>query len=206
MAGDETLTLLTDEELVERARRGCTRSFGELARRYQVPIRHFLQRKCGVREDAEDLTQETFLRAFNKLWSFREGAEFRPWIFTVAYRVALNALRRRQWQSLSENNVPAVLQARQGAGMESEEQRDRLWDRVQSVLTPLQFTVVWLFYVEQMSARDIGVIVRKSEGAVKTILCRARKVLVPHLQEFTAVFEAGMEKHPRPQIGNRRVV
>jgi RNA polymerase sigma-70 factor (ECF subfamily) len=206
MSGDESLALLTDKELVQRAKRGCTRSFGELARRYQVPIRHFLQRKCGVREDAEDLTQETFLRAFKKLWSFHEGAEFRPWIFTVAYLVALNALRRQQWQSRLENSVPAVLEARLGEGMENKEQRDRLWDRVQSVLTPLQFTVVWLFYVEQMSARDIGAILRKSEGAVKTILCRARKVLLPHLQEFTAVFEAGIDKHPSPHIGSRHVL
>lgn len=202
MSGDESLRLLTDEELVQRAKRGCTRSFGELARRYQVSIRHFLQRKCGVHQDAEDLTQETFLRAFKKLWSFREGAEFRPWIFTVAYRVALNVLRRRQWQSLTEGSVPTVQQARYGTGMENEEQRDRLWDRVQSALTPLQFTVVWLFYVEQMSAREIGVIVRKSEGAVKTILCRARKILLPHLQEFTATFE-DREEQPSRQVNNR---
>lgn len=180
----DTLSLMTDEELVRRAQAGCTASFGELVRRYQVPIRHFLRRKCGTREDTEDLTQETFLRAYRKLWSFHNGAEFRPWIFTVAYRVALNALRRRRLANLGETVAPGPTAPPSPSELESSEERGRLWDIVQAQVTPIQFTVLWLFYVEQLGTRHIARVTGKSESAVKTLLCRARKALLPHLRPF----------------------
>lgn len=180
----DMLSLMTDEELVCRAQAGCMASFGELVGRYQVPIRHFLRRKCGTREDTDDLTQETFLRAYKKLWSFHRGAEFRPWIFTVAYRVALNALRRRRLANLGETVTSGPVAPPPRCELEVAEERGRLWDIVQAQVTPIQFTVLWLFYVEQLSTRHIAQVTGKSEGAVKTLLCRARKALLPHLRPF----------------------
>lgn len=184
MTDHDRLVNVTDEELVERARGGCAVSFGELVRRYQVPIHHFLRRKCNAREEAEDLTQETFLRAYRKLGSFRVGARFRPWIFTVAYRVALNACRRKRACTLDDSNLLKVAVSHDQDQLESDEQQRGIWDVVQAAVTPLQFTVLWLFYVEQLSARDIGRVIAKSEGAVKTILCRARKAVMPRLRGF----------------------
>jgi len=181
MSNPALLTSLSDEQLAEQAQGGCLASFGELVRRYQVPVLHFLQRKCRSSADAEDLTQETFLRAFRKLSHYRSGAPFRPWIFTVAYRIALNSMRGRRYSTVGESEksfrvTPA------DAHLEHTEERAQIWDVVQEELTPVQFTAVWLFYVEDLSVRQIATVIGKSESAVKTLLCRARKLLIHRLR------------------------
>ena len=188
------LTSLSDEQLAEQAQEGCLASFGELVRRYQVPVFHFLQRKCRSVSDAEDLTQETFLRAFRKLSHYRVDSPFRPWIFTVAYRIALNSMRGRRYSTVgeNENNFPV---AEVDCQLERSEERLQLWDAVQAELTPVQFTAVWLFYVEEFNVREIARVIRKSESAVKTMLCRARKLLVHRLRGYAEDKGITVAKH-----------
>jgi len=178
-----SLTSLTDEQLAEQAQMGCLASFAELVRRYQVPVLHFLQRKCRSSTDAEDLTQETFLRIFRKLSHYRVGAPFRPWVFTIAYRVALNGMRGHRYSTVGENEKSSRI-TQVDSLLEDAEENHRLWDAVQAELSPIQFTAVWLFYVEELSIRQIAAVIGKSESAVKTILCRARKVLVHRLRTY----------------------
>lgn len=194
MTDASSLTSLSDEQLAERAQSGCLASFGELVRRYQVPVLHFLQRKCRSQSDAEDLTQETFLRTFRKLSHYRVDAPFRPWIFTVAYRIALNSMRGRRYSTVGESEENfRVTQA--DCQLERSEECGQLWDAIQAELTTTQFTAVWLFYVEELSVREIGKVIRKSESAVKTMLCRARKILADRLQSYVEKREINSAKH-----------
>jgi len=80
--------------------------------------------------------------------------------------------------------------------MEHTEERTQIWDIVQAELTPVQFTAVWLFYVEELSVRQIATVIGKSESAVKTLLCRARKLLIHRLRnhaEYHGVIFGGQE-------------
>jgi RNA polymerase sigma-70 factor (ECF subfamily) len=80
---------LTDEELVARSRTGDTDSFNQLVRRWERPIFALAYRTLGREEDARDVTQETFLRAFRALPGFKGDAKFSSWL----YRIALNLCR-----------------------------------------------------------------------------------------------------------------
>jgi RNA polymerase sigma-70 factor (ECF subfamily) len=82
-------TAWTDEELVARSRRGDTESFNQLVRRWERPIFALAYRTLGREEDARDVTQETFLRAFRALPGFKGDAKFSSWL----YRIALNLCR-----------------------------------------------------------------------------------------------------------------
>lgn len=180
------LNSTSDEQLASRAQTGCVESFSELVRRFQVPLKHYLRRTVACDADADDLTQETFLRAFRKLGYYRPDWAFSTWLFTLAHRVGLNQRRRR----------PAVLSAELGPLSSSEpspgeaalrrESREGLWDLAAEVLPAEQFTALWLFYVEDKPVREIARVVGRSESAVKTGLFRARKKLLPHVQEETA--------------------
>ena len=83
-------------ELILQARSGCPDAFAGLVERYSPPVFHYLYRMIGHVQDAEDLTQETFLKAHRSLGSFRSAQAFPSWLFTIARRTALNHLRSRR--------------------------------------------------------------------------------------------------------------
>src|SRR3977135_690203 len=83
------MTTWTDEELVARSRTGDTESFNQLGRRWERPVFALASRTVGGEEDARDVAQETFLRAFRSLPGFKGDAKFSSWL----YRIALNLVR-----------------------------------------------------------------------------------------------------------------
>ncbi len=83
----------SDEELARRAQQGCAASFEQLVRRFQVPVLQFLRQRTGAVE-AEDLVQETFVRAYENLHHYRRTWRFATWLFTIARRVSINHHRR----------------------------------------------------------------------------------------------------------------
>ena len=84
----------TDEELVARSRRGDTESFNQLVRRWERPIFALAYRTLGREEDARDITQETFLRAFRALPGFKGDAKFSSWLYRIALNLCRDWMRR----------------------------------------------------------------------------------------------------------------
>jgi RNA polymerase sigma-70 factor (ECF subfamily) len=135
-------TTISDEELARQAQQGRAEAFEELVRRYQVPLVRFLHRFASV-EEAEDLTQDTFVRAYENLHRFRDTWKFATWLFTIARRISLNRNRRRRPEADSE----AVEAAESTAALPSEivgkeEDRRRLWEQAATVLSTSQMTTL----------------------------------------------------------------
>jgi RNA polymerase sigma-70 factor, ECF subfamily len=178
-------TGLTDEELARRAKSGSEASFEELVRRFQAPLLRLLLRKTPNRADAEDLLQETFLRAFERLHQYSEQWPFRSWIFTIAHRLAISRHRAAAPPAGGEmllegvgSNETAPLDT-----VDQAEQGGRLWSAAHAALTSEQFTALWLFYAEDMPAAEIARVLDRSWVSVKTMLHRARRALLPLLAE-----------------------
>jgi RNA polymerase sigma-70 factor, ECF subfamily len=184
MSHDSPEALTSDEELACRARQGCAASFEQLLRRFQTPVLHFLRRR-GFSADAEDLAQETFLRAYQNLHRYNRRWAFSTWLFTIARRTSLNH-RRRLRPTADARAVEGVLSAAPAPleNLVAEEARRRLWDRAAGVLSEEQVTALWLYYVEDMPAREIARVLERSWASVKVMLFRARKRLLPLLGEF----------------------
>jgi RNA polymerase sigma-70 factor, ECF subfamily len=184
MSPDCSETPTSDEELAVRARQGCAASFEQLLRRFQTPLLHFLRQR-GFSADAEDLTQETFLRVYENLHRYDRRWAFSTWLFTIARRTGLN-YRRRLRPTTDVRAVAGAVSAN-AAPLErlvAEENRSRLWDRAAAVLSEEQTTALWLHYVEEMPAREIARVLGRSWTSVKVMLFRARRRLVPLLGEF----------------------
>ena len=177
-------TVPSDEELACRAQEGCVDSFEQLMRRFQPPMLQFLRHR-GTPSDAEDLLQETFVRAYSNLHRYRQKWRFATWLFTIARRVSINHARRAQPVSDHE-----TLQSAESAApnpldtIVAEEDRRRLWDVAANVLSLEELTAVWLYYVEQMPTREIATVQERSWVSVKTMLFRARKKLRTLLQDL----------------------
>ncbi|MCC6891167.1 MAG: sigma-70 family RNA polymerase sigma factor [Hyphomicrobiales bacterium] len=152
--------------------------------RYQVPVLQFLQHRSGLR-DAEDLLQETFVRAYVNLHRYRPRWRFATWLFTIARRVSINHRRRpvpvvdHEALSLAEAGGPTPLGA-----MVADEDRRSLWETAANVLGQEELTAVWLYYVEEMPTREIAAVLERSWVSVKTMLYRARRKLRPILEEL----------------------
>ena len=162
-----------------RAQQGCLASFEELLRRFQVPLLHFL-RRVGPEYDAEDVLQETFLRAYSRLNHFRPQWRFSTWLFTIARRTSVNYHRRPQPVADHDLMRRAISPA---AGPEqlaiAAESRQHLWSAAARILGEDEQTALWLHYVEEMPVGEIAVILDRSCVAVKTMMFRARKKLLP---------------------------
>jgi len=169
---------LTDEQLACRAHAGCRASFEELVRRLQVPLVHFLRCHNGP-EDAEDLAQETFLRAYQRLARYRTQWRFVTWVFTIARRLSMNYQRRqRRHVSVTSLEMVADHQPPPGEQLARQESQQRLWQVAAEVLTEAQMTALWLFYVQEFPVKEVARVLGKSRVAVRAILFRARRKLL----------------------------
>ncbi|HUT13477.1 MAG TPA: sigma-70 family RNA polymerase sigma factor [Thermoguttaceae bacterium] len=184
----------SDEELAERAQQGCAASFEELARRFQVPLLLFLRQRTDTAE-AEDLVQDTFVRAYRNLHRYRSKYRFVTWLFTIARRLSINRSRQKRPTADCEALESAEARTPQAAELVAEEDsRRHLWAMAAAVLSERQMTAVWLFYVEEMPIRGIAKVLGRSRVAVKTMLHRARRKLVPHFRQLAPDVRAHASK------------
>lgn len=172
----------TDNECVTRSRQGDSNAFGTLVRRYQDRLYRFILRMVGSRDEALELTQEVFLKAWQALPGWRPEAQFRTWLFSIASNAATDSLRRRKVVEFvpldEEYDVPG--EASDPARQLQAKQRLRALEAALSRLPDDQREIVLLREIEDMSYSDISATLGISEGTVKSRLARAREALVGH--------------------------
>jgi len=113
------IKLLSDKELVCRVQTGSQSCFAELVQRYTGRLYHFLRLKTSTVQDAEDLVQETFLKAYRNIDRYHPNWKFSTWIFTMAIRLSIDHHRRQQVRAgtplpPADPETPHQLVARQG--------------------------------------------------------------------------------------------
>ena len=175
----------SDEELARRAQQGCSASFEELARRFQVPLLHYL-RRWAANEDAEDLLQDTLVRAYRNLAKYHSSWPFATWVFTIARRLSINWYYQKRLACGTMFDQIADHRPQPPELVAQEEQDRRVWQLASLVLTEPQMTATWLHYVEDMPVKQIAKVLGCSQVAAKATLFRARKKLMPVLQSLEA--------------------
>ncbi|HWC97437.1 MAG TPA: sigma-70 family RNA polymerase sigma factor [Candidatus Sulfopaludibacter sp.] len=171
--------------LVGQAREGDTRAFGELVRRYENKIFRLAQHITQNREDAEDVLQETFMKAYEHLDQFKGDSKFYTWIVRIAVNQALMKLRRRKTDksvSLDETiDTGEDTIVREIAAWEenpeqqfSREELGEVLDTAIESLEPLYRSVFVLRDIEEMSTEETAEALNLSVPAVKSRLLRAR--------------------------------
>jgi RNA polymerase sigma-70 factor (ECF subfamily) len=169
----------SDEDLAARAQIGCIQSFEELLRRFQSPLLHFL-RNVGPAADAEDVLQETFLRAYTRLHFYRADWRFATWLYTIARRASIN-YHRRPHPNTDDDSIRAAASVADGPAeaATAADGRRYLWDAARRALGEDELSALWLHYVDEMPVSEIAAVLDRSRVAVKTMMFRARKKLLP---------------------------
>ena len=175
----QNLRDLSAEELARRAQLGCRESFAELVERYGLRLFKFLRYKTNNLQDAEDLVQESFARAYQNIHKYRNSWKFSTWLFTIATRLAYSHFRRsRSFQTVGriESSAPEP-----GQMIVEKETQQSLWALARG-LSMNQYQALWLKYGQDMSIKEIATVLRKSQVNVKVLLYRARINLAKRLQ------------------------
>ncbi len=167
---------ISDEELAAQTAAGSPAAFEVLVHRYENRIYAFVAHSCRNPSDAREVTQDTFVRAFQAITQFDSRLSFRPWLFTIARRKCWDHFRaappaaREPMPELADLDDPSELLARR------EESQD-LWRMARAHLSAVQFEALWLRYVEDMDVAQTARVLRKTRTHVKVILFRARQIL-----------------------------
>jgi len=217
MRGERTVTRdeLPDSLLVAKAKKGDWSAFEQLFWRYHEKVYTFAWHFLQSRELAEDVTQDTFIKAWESLHSLKSNDAFQAWLHQIARRLCLDTLRKRAWEtSVSEFNVPADQQISEDgegevepflAGVEStdsldpeevviENERKRAVHEAIAQLSPPLREVVVLHYLEGLSVDEVAKVLSVPIGTVLSRLARARKALRRTLVRYLDEVEEGVSR------------
>jgi RNA polymerase sigma-70 factor (ECF subfamily) len=166
-----------ERELALQAQQGDRQAFATLIERYWDAVYRWLYHLSHHRHTAEDLTQETFLRAFAALSSFEAGSNFRAWLFRIAYNALLNL---RHSQSRERQPLPEDLAMRGEGPPEQVASREMLQVLAKEVAKlPPEFRAALLLRAEQeLSFRDIGTVLGVTEETARWRVFKARRKLM----------------------------
>lgn len=169
-----------ESHIIAQVLAGKTEAFAYFLDTYGQQIFTLIVRMVSSPEDAEELTQDTFMKAFRHLGSFAGGSSFSTWIYRIAYNTALSALRKRreevlaiddkQWERVSETEVDEALDD------DSEDRVARLQEALQQ-LAPEERAIITFFYEEEKNIDEIAHILNQSVSNIKVKLHRIRKKL-----------------------------
>ncbi|MGI4854710.1 MAG: RNA polymerase sigma factor [Janthinobacterium lividum] len=188
---------LEDDELIRQAQRGERDSFDQLVRRYDGAVLRLALHMLGNEQDAQDVHQEAFLKAYRHLSNFRFECSFYTWLYRIVTNLCLDALRRRKSRREDPSTVmdsggdtidlmANLSDDRAGANPELELRRKHLNARIQGALgelTPRERMVFELKHYQGLKLRAIGEMLQTTEETAKNTLFRATRKLRANLAD-----------------------
>ena len=174
-----------DAQLIHEILSGDDAAFTILVEKYQKTVHALAWRKIGNFHDAEEIAQDTFLQAYNKLSTLRNSNLFASWLYVIANRLCLNWLRRQQppMQSLENTSMKEIDRVTyeqyvsEQRELEAIERRYEIVEKLLEKLPKRERTVVTLHYLGEMTVKEIGKFLGRSVNTITSQLQRARKRL-----------------------------
>ena len=166
------------EELARLAQEGEVPAFESVVGLFGPRLLRYIRQRVGNLHTAEDLVQETFLKAFRGLAGYDSSRSLATWLFTIATRVSISHGRRRFEIAVAAiDELGAAVVSGPDDVVSQEEEYRNIWAGAQRVLPESQFAALWLKYAEDMPVSQIAEIIGASVGNVKVLLHRGRKKL-----------------------------
>jgi RNA polymerase sigma factor RpoE len=192
---EQTPAPIDESVLVERTRKGDLEAYDELVRRYQERVYATVYHMTSNHEDANDLAQEAFIKAFHALKSFKGGSSFYTWVYRIAVNKTINFLKQRKnkhQMSLDDLDfnaehdpdlVALISDKTPRREINLSELQEKLNEAMQKLSEPHRL-VVTLHDVQGMSHEEIAKIMDCNIGTVRSRLFYARQQLQAHLSDY----------------------
>lgn len=199
--------MLDDRQLVARAQGGDPEAFSQLVERHQTMVYRLALGKTGSPQDAEEVTQTAFLKAWQGLRTFQGKAAFSTWLYRLTANAAVDLLRRRREPALSLDDpdlppIPDQAPSPEELSMAAERRR-LLWQAIDQLPESHRLPLV-LRELEGLSYREIARALDLEEGTVKSRLARGRLMLRQQLLESGTFYPTQAAEAPAGKGGRRK--
>lgn len=176
---------LTDNELAEQAMQGHTEAFSMLVDRYRQKVFRTAMGFLHNTDDAEDLTQEIFIKAWHALRSFDGKSAFSTWLYRISVNKAINQTRKNKLRSIAGINEE-VNHTRDEKSADDSITRKEQKDEIKKAINKLnnkQKKAFVLFYYQELSMKEVAEVLKMSQKAAESLVFRARQSLQKALSE-----------------------
>lgn len=182
------MTTSTDHQLIEKTLQGNTQAFSVLVARYQNYVFTIAVRMLQNREEAEEVAQDSFIKAFEALSTYRGESKFSSWLYSIVYRKTLDRIRKNNStrtldlvEEMTESDTEEIENALHF--MEIQERNEVIKKGIEQL--PVQeAAIITFFYFEELSIKEITEITQLTKDNVKIKLHRSRKKLFTLLKYF----------------------
>jgi len=182
------MTKNTDQYLVERTLEGDTPAFGELVDRYQNFVFTIAVRILKVTEEAEEVAQDSFIKAYNSLSGFRGESKFSTWLYRIVYHKSLDRIkmnkRHRTYEINEEITDDSQNHIENGLEFMLSEERSSIIKKCIAQLPGEEAAIISLYYFEEQSVKEIAKVTDLTEDNIKVKLYRSRKKLFSLLEGY----------------------
>lgn len=168
---------MTEKEIILSVQKGNTQAFSILVDRHKNMIYSLVYRMVKPEEDAEEVAQDTFLKAFKSIKQFKGNAKFSTWLYKIAYFTAINHLRKNKMltsqidMSSFESDDKTAIEALNKAD------QSHYINLAMDYLKPIERNLITLYYLEEFSNKEIEQITGLTASNIKVSLMRSRKKL-----------------------------
>lgn len=173
---------ISAESTAELAGRGNSTAFAEFTLALRPRLISFLHKRVGNIDDAEDIAQEAFAKAWLQIHRYNPKYKLSSWVYLIAKRVATDFHRRSlNTPTHSRTTIDLAIIADKDRHHDPDETASNIWATAHSVLTPDQYSALWLHYGEGLSMADVAHALSKSTVGIRVLLHRARKRMLVKL-------------------------
>ena len=181
-------TGLGDNEIISRVLKGERNAYAELVNRYQAYVFTLVLRMIKSREDAEEVAQDVFIKAYRSLADFRGESKFSTWLYTIANTTSITFLRKKKLDvhSLDNEKVFEVADSKDSgfrANLVEQKSRVNMVNEAIAMLSPDDAEIITLFYKAEQNLEEISRILRIETNTVKVRLHRARTRLKEKMEK-----------------------
>jgi RNA polymerase sigma-70 factor (ECF subfamily) len=182
-------TGLTDTEIISRVLKGDQNLFASLVERYQNYVFTLVLRFTDNRQDAEEISQDIFVKAYRSLADFRGDAKFSTWLYTIVRTSCITFLRKRKLDLVSLDNEKARIQVESHesaykANLIEKKSRQAMVNEAIQMLSIDDAQVLTLFYKGEQTLEEMGIILGMEPNTVKVKLHRARQRLKEKMEKY----------------------
>jgi RNA polymerase sigma factor (sigma-70 family) len=179
---------LTDTEVIRKVLAGEQSLFAQLVQRYQTYVFTLVHRFTDNREDAEEISQDVFVKAYRSLADFRGEAKFSTWLYTIVRTSCITFLRKRRLDTTSLDNERTSIQLENResgfkANIIEQKSRHAMVNAAIRMLSPDDSQILTLFYKGEQSLEEIGKVMGLDPNTIKVKLHRARNRLKERMEK-----------------------
>jgi RNA polymerase sigma factor (sigma-70 family) len=169
----------SDQDLITEVLSGNTKAYAELVKNHQRFVFTLALRFAKNREDAEEIAQDCFVKAYKALGTFKQTAKFSTWLYTITYTTSMSFLRKKQLNTQSINDDESILQLPNNissyqADLVEQKSANLYLNMAINSLLPDDAAIITLFYLGEQSLEEIGQALHMEANTVKVKLHRAR--------------------------------